>query len=288
MKNQSDILNQPLIINLAPTGCISTKLQSPHIPLTHSEIVENVAESMDIGVQMVHLHTRGKDGEHCPEPEPYGRVIESLRKLPGGRELVICITTSGRHEPAFESRARVLDLDGDMKPDMASLTLSSLNFMHSASVNQPETIRRLAARMLERGIKPELEIFDLGMVNMADVLVKEGLIQGPVYANVLLGNIASAQASLMHVSSILGSMPDNWIISLAGIGRSQLTANILGVLYADGIRLGLEDNIWLDDSRKILATNSELVKRIVRIAKESGRDLMNKVDVRKLLALETL
>lgn len=276
-----------LIINLAPTGCVAKKSDSPHLPISHNEIIDDVAACMELGIQMVHLHARDNNGQHSPEPENYGRMIESIRALPEGRDLVICVTTSGRHDPSFENRSRILDLDGDMKPDMASLTLSSLNFLQSASINAPDTIRSLAAKMQENGIKPELEIFDLGMVNMAGVLIKEGLIQGPVYANVLLGNIAGAQASLLHVSSILASMPDNWHISLAGIGRSQITANILGILYTDGVRVGLEDNHWLDDSRKTFATNSGLVERVIRIASESGRNLVEKSEVRQLLALET-
>lgn len=265
-----------LIINLAPTGCVASKDNTPYLPVTHTEIVEDVAECLELGIQMVHLHVRDDDGRHSSDPERYGRLIESIRELPGGRELIICVSTSGRHDPGYESRSRVLDLDGNMKPDMASLTLSSLNFMRDASVNAPDTVRKLAAKMLENGIKPELEIFDLGMANMAEVLIKEGHIHSPVYANIMLGNIASAQASLLHVSSILASLPKDWTVSLAGLGRAQLTANMLGILYTNGVRVGLEDNLWCDSGRQHLATNGSLVKRICRLANEYDRCLMDK------------
>lgn len=283
--NSSSPPQNGLIINLAPTGCVVSKDDTPYLPVSHNEIVDDVAACLELGVQMVHLHVRDEEGKHSSDPERYGRLIESIRDLPGGKELIICVSTSGRHDPSYQSRSRVLDLDGDMKPDMASLTLSSMNFIKGASINEPGTVRRLAARMLENGIKPELEIFDLGMANMADVLIKEELIQGPVYANVLLGNIASAQTSLLHVSSILASLPSDWIISLAGIGRSQLTANMLGIVSTNGVRVGLEDNLWLDDARKELATNADLVKRICRLAEESGRGLKGRVDLRKQLRL---
>lgn len=272
-----------LIINLAPTGCVVGKDQTPFLPVTHNEIVEDVAKCLELGIQMVHLHARDYEGNHTADPERYGRLIESIRDLPGGKELIICVSTSGRHDPTYHNRARVLDLDGSMKPDMASLTLSSMNFMKGASINEPDTVRRLAVRMLENSIKPELEIFDLGMANMADVLVKEGLIQEPVYANVLLGNIASAQTSLLHVSSILASLPTNWIVSLAGLGRSQLTANMLGIVSTNGVRVGLEDNLWLDDARERLTTNADLVARVCRLSEESGRALQPRAAVRQQL-----
>lgn len=272
-----------LIINLAPTGGVAGKAQTPYIPITQNEIVEDVAECLELGIQMVHLHVRDEAGRHSADPERYGRLIESVRKLPGGRDLIICVSTSGRYDPSYQSRSRVLDLDGDMKPDMASLTLSSLNFMSSASINEPETIKLLAAKMLENGIKPELEIFDLGMLNIAQVLIEEGLIELPVYSNILLGNIAGSQASLNGISAMLLSIPDDWIVSLAGLGRSQLTANIMGITYADGVRVGLEDNLWMDKDQNELASNTDLVMRVLRIAQNCKRPIQARTSVRRNL-----
>lgn len=272
-----------LIINLAPTGCVAGKAQTPSLPITHNEIVDDVAECLELGIQMVHLHVRDEEGNHSADPERYGRLIESIRGLPGGNELIICVSTSGRHDPSYQNRSRVLDLDGTMKPDMASLTLSSLNFINSASINEPETIRLLAAKVLEKGIKPELEIFDLGMLNIACVLIEEGLVEPPIYSNILLGNIAGAQASLNDVSAIMSSIPDDWIVSLAGIGQFQLTANLMGIIYANGVRVGLEDNLWLDKENNQLATNVDLVKRILRMADECGRQIQARTLVRQKL-----
>lgn len=274
-----------LIINLACTGVIPTRAMSPHVPLQHAEIVADVAACLEVGVQMFHLHARDTDGLQLSDPEPYGRLIEAIRHLPGGREAILCVTTSGRMQADFESRARVLDLDGDMKPDMASLTLSSLNFVQSASINAPDTIRRLAARMQERGIRPELEIFDIGMANFARVMRREGLLNGPLYANVLLGNIAGAQASALDLAAILAALPEGAITSLAGIGRHQLGANLLGLLFGDGVRTGLEDNLWYDNERTVHASNLSLVSRIKRLADELGRPLVGRPQLRTRLGL---
>lgn len=234
----------PFIVNLACTGVVPTRSMSPYVPLTHAEIVEDVARCLEAGVQMVHLHARDRDGRQTSEPECYGRLIESIRALPGGQEAVLCVTTSGRADSSFAARSRVLGLDGDMRPDMASLTLSSLNFAQSASVNEPDVIRALAERMSARHIRPELEIFDPGMANFAGVLLREGLIHMPLYVNVLLGNVFGSQAQMLQLCAILAALPAGCIVSVAGLGRFQLAANGLGILAADGVRVGLEDNLW--------------------------------------------
>ena len=275
----------PFAINLACTGAIPTRATSPHVPLSHDEIVADVAECLALGVQMFHLHTRDAEGRQASDPEPYGRLIEAVRALPGGREAILCVTTSGRREADFALRSRVLDLDGAMKPDMASLTLSSLNFAQSASVNAPDTIRSLARKMKEVGIRPELEVFDLGMANFARVLVKEQLVEAPLYANVLVGNVAGAQADPLSVGCLLAGLPAGCFAALAGLGRQQLTANTLGLLYADGVRVGLEDNLWLDHGRDRPATNAQLVKRILRLADEFERPLYGRAALRRRLGV---
>lgn len=286
--NQEQPLQDGLIINLAPTGIVGTSKTSPNVPLTHERIIEDIACSIELGVQIVHLHARNKDESHCSDPEPYGRLIESIRQLPGGKEVVVVISTSGRIDPSFEARSRVLELDGAMKPDMASLTLSSLNFMNGASVNEPDTIRALAQRMQENGILPELEIFDLGMLNFSKVLLKEGLLSDRVYCNLMLGNISGAQSDLLHVGTLLSGLPDEWITCIAGIGRSQLTSNTLGILYADGLRVGLEDNLWYDKERTTQANNSQLIKRILRLSSELQRPIAETADVRHRLGLNKI
>ncbi|PKM30359.1 MAG: 3-keto-5-aminohexanoate cleavage protein [Gammaproteobacteria bacterium HGW-Gammaproteobacteria-11] len=277
------MITKPYIISLAPTGIIPTKAQTPHVPVSQSEILDTVAECLELGVQMFHLHTRTPEQTHNSDPQQYGRLIEAIRTLPGGQQAILCVTTSGRQNPSFEERARILDLDGDMKPDMASLTLSSLNFQRSASINEPDVIRQLAARMQERGIKPELEIFDFGMLNMARVLMDEGLVDGHAYANLLFGNISSAQCTPLQMATLLREVPDNLTCCIAGLGRFQLQANLFGLMFADGVRVGLEDNIWYDQQRSQLATNVNLVKRIRQLGEQLERPLMSSQALRDRL-----
>lgn len=278
-------IGKPFFINLACTGVIPTKAMNAHVPLSHDEIVADVTQALALGVQMVHLHARDSDGIQTADPQPYGRLIEAIRALPGGRELIVCVTTSGRQDASFAARSRVLDLDGDARPDMASLTLSSMNFAQSASINSPDTIRSLAEHMRARRIKPELEVFDTGMANFARVLLKEGLLEAPLYVNVLLGNMAGAQADLLQLAAILAALPDDCIVGVAGLGRFQLAANGLGLLAADGVRVGLEDNLWFDQQRTLPADNTALIKRVVAQAALLERPLISAHALRQALGL---
>ena len=273
-----------LIVNFTPTGMIPTKQMTPHVPIAPSEIVEDVHRAVEIGITMVHLHARD---EQTQEPtykaEVYERIIAGIRSF--ARDLVICVSLSGRTFSEFERRSEVLRLDGAVKPDMGSLTLSSLNFNRVASVNSPDMIMSLAEEMKTRRIAPELEAFDAGMVNYARYLHKKGLISPPFYFNLLLGNIACAQADLLHAGIMARDLPTDSYWSMAGIGEAQLAMNSVAIAMGGGVRVGLEDNIYYDRERTRLATNAELLRRVHTLAEANERELMTPRQLRRLLGL---
>ncbi|MBM6618227.1 3-keto-5-aminohexanoate cleavage protein [Bacillus suaedaesalsae] len=272
-----------LIINFAPTGMIPTKKQTPYVPISPKEIIDDVSNSTKFGVSIAHLHARDDQGAPTYRKEVYEEIIYGIReKHP---DLILVTTTSGRNYNEFEKRSAVLELTGDLKPDMASLTLSSLNFPKTASINSPEMILKLAEKMQNNGIKPELEVFDLGMINFAKYMIKKGLLTPPYYFNILLGNISSAQAKLNHLALLISELPDQSYYSLTGIGDTQKSMVGLGVLMADGVRIGLEDNIWLDKKKNILAKNSDLLERVVNLAKAYERNIASPLEVKSKLKL---
>jgi uncharacterized protein (DUF849 family) len=275
-------LDRPAPIVLAPTGMVPTRALTPHVPLTPEEIARDVAAAAEIGITSVHLHARDADGEPTWEREVYARIVGAVRSA--APDVVVNVSTSGRTWSELERRADVLALDDDLKPDLASLTLSSLNFVTQASVNAPETVRGLARIMLERGIVPELEIFDLGMVNMAHVLRKEGLLPGPVVANLFFGNVAGMQALLPEVGLAVERLPEGALWSGAGLGDYQLTAQALSVAAGGGVRVGLEDGIWFDRARSTLATNPMLVERVHQLLAVHQRSAMKPAELRQRLA----
>lgn len=275
-----------LIINFTPTGMIPTKEMTPHVPVTVSEIIEDVHEAIEIGITMVHLHARDEiTGVPTYKNEIYGKIIEGIRKY--STELIICVSLSGRGIKEFAHRASPLQLEGNLKPDMGSLTLSSLNFNKTESVNSPEMIQKLALEMKNKGIVPELEAFDAGMINYAKYLEKKGILQSPHYFNLLLGNIACAQADLLHAGLMIRDLPDNSYWSLAGIGDDQLKMNSIAIAAEGGVRVGLEDNIYFDQHRTKLAKNSDLLKRIHLLASANERKMMSSNELRMRLNLNS-
>ncbi len=275
------------IINFAPTGMVPTKELTSHVPLKIDEIINEVLEAREHGVSIVHLHARDEFGRPTWKKEVYKEIIDGIRSVDGydNNSLVICVSASGRNWPDFERRSECLELEGKSKPDMASLTLSSLNFQNSVSVNSPEMIQKLAAKMLEKGIKPELEVFDSGMVNYAKYLQKKGLIKPPFYFNIILGNIFNAQPEMVDTGNIISQLPENSHWTLGGIGDAQLKMNVAGMINGGGIRIGLEDNIYFNKAKTVLATNINLLKRINVIGNELEIKPYSAKEVRELLGL---
>ena len=272
-----------LIINFTPTGMIPTKDMTPHVPVTPQEIIREVLDSRQYGVSMVHIHARDEQGRPTYKKEVYREIITGIRAV--DQDLILCVSTSGRAWSEFEKRSECLQLDGPVKPDMASLTLSSLNFNKQASINSPQMIQDLARKMLEHGIKPELEAFDLGMINYAKYLHKKGLIKPPFYFNLILGNIACAQASILNLGLMINELPPNSIWSAGGVGDTQLKMNVNAMINGGGVRVGLEDNIYLTSRRDQLATNADLLRRVKEIARALDIEIATSREVRKVIGL---
>ena len=265
-----------VIINFTPTGMIPTKEHTPFVPISPDEIIEDVHRADELGITMVHLHARDDKGNPTYKADIYEKIFSGIRKhCPN---LVLCASLSGRDFPEIEKRSEVLQL----KPDMGSLTLSSLNFPKSASINSPDTILGLVQIMNEMGVKPELECFDSGMVNYSRYLINKGLIKAPYYYNILFGNIANVQADLAYAGLMLKDLPDDSYWALAGIGKEQLKVNTWALSVGGGVRIGLEDNIWFDQNRQKLASNIDLIKRIHVLAELFERDIMTPLEFGEL------
>jgi 3-keto-5-aminohexanoate cleavage enzyme len=276
--------SRKLIINFAPTGLIPTREMTPHVPVLPSEIVKEVLEAKKFGISMVHLHAR-EDGKPTYKKEIYSQIIDAIRQV--DRELILCVSTSGRIWNEFEKRSECLELEGGSKPDMASLTLSSLNFNNEASVSSPQMIQMLAKKMQDRGIKPELEAFDIGMINYAKYLAGKNLLNPPLYFNLILGNIACAQPNLLSLGMMINELPEGSIWSAGGVGDAQLKINISAMISGGGARIGLEDNIWLTPKRNKLATNMDLLQRIYDISLSLDLEIATPGEVRSYLGLAT-
>lgn len=248
---------------------VPTKDMNPAVPISVSEIIEQTHEAFEIGITIAHLHARDEEGLPTYKAKVYRKIVEGLRKY--CPELVLCLSMSGRNFPQVEKRSEILSLG----IDMASLTLGSMNFSKQASINSPDTIKELCKRLIDTGTNPELEVFDLGMINYSKYLIKKGLLSEPLYYNIILGNVSGLQANQRHVSTALSDLPKGALWSLGGIGAAQIEANRMAISMGGGVRFGLEDNLYFDSEKLELATNIGLLKRLHDIADLHQRPLMS-------------
>ena len=273
----------PLVINLALTGMVPTKADNPNVPVTPDEIANDAARCVAAGASILHLHARDESGVPTYRRDVYAEIVEKVRARCG--DVIVGVSTSGRRFSEFEHRAEVLELEGDLAPELASLTLGSLNFPQQGSVNDPRMIRQLAERMRERGIVPELEVFDLGMVDYATYLLEQGVLAPPLSFNILLGNLGTLAATPLNLATVVRALPAGATWAATGIGRFQLPMNALAVTSGGHVRVGLEDNLWLDTAKTRAADNLSLVQRVVGIAQAVEREIATPVQARELIGL---
>ena len=248
------------IINFTPTGTQTTRSNS-FAPLTPNEIIDSVHEANELGISIVHLHARDEFTlENTYKKEVYQRIIDGIKIY--CPELLICVSLTGRNFPELEKRSEVLQL----LPDMGSLTMSSLNFPSGASINQPEMILSLIKEMDKYGVQPEIECFDTGMLNYTNYIISKNILHPPYHINIILGNMYNGQCDLGTLSTIKNNLPSNSFTCLGGIGSQQLKSTTYGLLDFDGVRIGLEDNLYYKDKEK--TTNMELLKRVHKIMNE--------------------
>lgn len=277
-----------LIINVALTGMVPTKRDNPFTPITPREIADDVRRCHEAGAAIFHLHARDELGHPSYRLVDYECIIDCIHAACPQAGLVLCVTTSGRTHNSWEMRSQVLDLAAHRKPDMASLTLGSMNFPKQASINAPEMIVGLAERMKERGIAPELEVFDLGMIDFSHYLISKGVLQAPLYYNILLGSLGVLNATPLNLALMVNALPATAVWAAAGIGRFQFQVNAMAIAMGGHVRVGLEDALYMDAAKTDLATNPRLVERIVKLAQAAGRSPATPSEARQLIGLPSV
>ncbi len=276
-------VNAPVIINACLTGMISTKEKCPHVPITPEEIVSDARLAHGLGAAIVHIHARAVDQQPSWEPELYRTIFGALRQTVP--DLILCATTSGRLWNQREKRAAVLMLESETRPDMASLTLGSLNFPQSVSANSIADIEYLLDAMLAQGVKPEFEVFDLGMIDYFHRLLSRREVPPPFYVNILLGNIGTAAADRANLEYLVGRLPGQTVWAATGIGRTQSLVNEWAIAMGGHVRIGLEDNIYLDPATREPASNQALIQRVLNIAERYQRQPASARSTRRQLGL---
>ena len=273
----------PLIISCAVTGDHPVS-SSAHLPATPEAIAQSALEAWREGAAVVHIHARDSDGEPAGGVDDFRRIVDIIRS--SNSDVIVNLTTSfgGANqnvwdEEVWEGRFAPLEL----RPEMASFDCGTMNFGEHIFQNSVPFLRLLGKRMQLAGIKPELEIFDAGMIETVSRLVEEGALRAPLYFQFVLGVPGGAPATEHELMHLRGAVPPGSPWSVCALGRSQLPMNALAIVMGGHARTGLEDNLYYRKGE--LADNARLVERVRRLSETLERPVATPNEARRILGL---
>lgn len=242
-----------LIITVAPVGAELTRREFPTLALTPGEIADEVYRCWNEGASIAHLHARTTDGRPTQSAQVYKEIIERIKAK---CDIVIQVSTGGAVDMKPSERIEAID----SAPEMATLTLGTINFGKDIFFNPLETVEHFAKSILEMGIKPELEVFDLGMVYTAFDLIDRNYLLPPFHWSIMMGVSGGVGGSIRDLSYIVGLLPENDTWQVGGIGQHQLPLSAAAIAMGGHVRVGAEDNIYLRAGEKI-TSSAQLVAR---------------------------
>ena len=273
---------QKLIITAALTGGIHGKEANPALPEQPDEIINAAYECYNAGAAIVHIHARDKSGKQTASKEIFTEINEGIRsRCP----LIVQNTTGG---PGLPIEKRISSLDA--KPDSASLNCGTVVFFYQGKelpfINLRHEIEAFAQAMIERNIKPELEVYNPSMFMEVENLIEKNLLRPPYYINLVMGvnGMGGFAGTPENLLTMIRHLPPGSIFNVSGIGKYQLTMNTMAIIAGGHVRTGLEDNVFY--AKGIMAqSNAQLVERIVRLARELGRDIASPQEAREILEI---
>lgn len=258
------------VLTAALTGPIASKADNPSLPITREEIAADARSAWEAGASVVHIHLRDEEGRPTADLDVARRTVEMVRDTCPA--LIQLSTGVGLGVP-FEDRERLVEV----RPAMATLNVCSMTFGEGQFLNPPDKVRRLAARMLELGVKPELELYDAGHVEMALALHEEGLLSEPLQFSLVLGVRGGMPATVESIVHVVRRLPPGCVWQVIGIGRSNLAMTAIGLAMGGNARTGMEDTLLL--RRGVPAQgNGPLVTRLANVARTLERPVAD-VDV---------
>jgi 3-keto-5-aminohexanoate cleavage enzyme len=261
---------EPLIITAAVNGAETMREHNPNVPYTPVEIAEEAVRCREAGAAMVHVHGRLDDGTPTQDRATFKAILQEIRAR---TDILVQFSTGGAVWMDVEERIEALDL----RPDMATLTTGTVNFGDDVFMNSWPMMKTIAERLGKYGIRPEIEVFDTAMVDNALRLVKEGLLDEPLHFDFVLGVPGAMGARVQNLEFLIGMIPAESTWSVAGIGRHELPLGYYAIEHGGHVRVGLEDNIYLE--KGVLADGSwQLVDKIAVRSEELGRKMATPVE----------
>lgn len=268
---------EKLIITVALVGAEVTREHQPNLPLSPDEIAEAAYEAWKAGASIAHIHARDGQGGPSQDKDIYAEIIS---KIQAKCDIIVQVSTGGAVGMTPAERLQPVTL----KPEMATLTVGTVNFGDDVFMNTPRDIEIFAQAMLDHGVRPELEIFDVGMITNALRLLKKGLVREPLHFDFVLGVPGAIAGTVENLLHMIRQIPEGSTWSVAGVGRAQLPLNTMAILLGGHVRVGFEDNVYYEKG-VLASSNAQFVERIVRLSKELGREVATPQEARKILGL---
>jgi len=291
-------MNHDVILTCAITGAGDTVGRHPAIPVTPEQIANSAIEAAEAGASIVHCHVRDpKTGKGSRDVELYREVVERIRNSPV--DVVINLTAGmggdlvvesddparpGKDSDVVDAMTRLAHVEA-LKPEICTLDCGSMNFGDTGTVmlQTPDILRRMAKRVQELGVKPEMEVFDTGHLWFGSQMVKEGLIDGPAMFQLCLGIPWGAPADTRTMALMASQVPDGAVWAGFGISRLQMPMVAQACLLGGHCRVGLEDNLYLE--KGVFATNAQLVEKAKRILHDLGARVLTPDEAREKLQI---
>jgi 3-keto-5-aminohexanoate cleavage enzyme len=273
-------MSDPVIVTAAVVGAEVTRAQSPHVPYTPEEIARAALDAWRAGAAAVHLHARWPDGRASQEPAHFREIVDRIRAA--GSDVVVQCSTGGAVGMSVDERLGSL-VDG---AEMGTLNLGTMNFGDEVFVNTRPDIVRIAARLRERRLVAECEVYDAGMLDTLRWLLEKGHLSAPYHVQFVLGVPGGLSASERNLRFLVEGLPEPTHWTVAGIGRHELPMAELSLRLGGHVRVGLEDNLFL--SKGVLAKGShELVAAAVARARVAGREPATPAQARRILGIRS-
>jgi len=269
---------EKLIVVTALTGNVPSRATSPNVPLTPDEIAADVRRCADAGSSMFHVHARDEDGKPSLDAGIYLKIVQKIKEV--APEVIVMLSTGGRASKDPEARAAPVRL----RPEIASITTGSNNLPGIIYENSPQFIEFLAAVFRENGVRPEIEVFEAGMINNGVFLAKKGYFELPMHFNFVMGAPGAIPATVKNLLFLSESIPPGCTWSVAGLGPREIPLATAAIVMGGHARVGLEDNAKMPDGS--VASNPALVEKIVTIAGEVGREIATPAEARRILSLD--
>ena len=266
-----------LIITAALTGAEVTKADQPNLPISPSEIADAAFECYQAGASMIHVHGRKADGASTQDRAVYEEIIQEVKRR---CDIIVQVSTGGAVGMTPEERLQPVTL----KPEMATLSMGTVNFGDDVFMNHPKDIEIFYQAMMEHGVKPEYEIFDTGMLTTTLKFLKRGKFASPAHFDFVLGvpgGMAGTPEALMYLVS---QLPKDATWTVAGIGAAELSLGMLAITLGGHVRVGFEDNVFYRKG-ELAESNAQLVGRIARISREMNREVATPDEARAMLGL---